>query len=126
MNYFSKRSKKNLETCNFDLKIILYRAIKEIDFAVICGHRGEREQNIAYENGFSKVLFPDSEHNEMPSNAVDIAPYPIDWNDINRFNKLAKVIKRIAKQTNIKIKWGGDWKNFKDYPHFELEITDRG
>jgi len=51
---------------------------------------------------------------------MDLAPFPIDWNNLDRFAELAKVIKRIAKENNTPLEWGGDWKNFKDYPHFQL------
>ena len=53
--------------------------------------------------------------------AVDIAPYPIDWNDTKRFDKLAEHIKKKAKQLNIPITWGGDWKTLVDMPHYELK-----
>lgn len=64
----------------------------------------------------------------MPSNAVDIAPYPIDWNDRERFTYLAGHVKMAAHMLGIKVTWGGDWNNnnevkdnnFDDLPHFEL------
>jgi len=119
MYKFGKKSKKNLNTCHEDLQIILKEAIKVYDFSVLCGHRGEKEQNEAFANGKSKLKYPKSNHNQLPSNAVDIAPYPIDWKDINRFYELAGIIKGIAHILDIGIIWGGDWKFFKDYPHFE-------
>lgn len=59
--------------------------------------------------------------------AVDIAiinpnnSKEIIWSDISMYTKVANHIKAIAKEQNIKIEWGGDWKSFKDYPHFELK-----
>ena len=32
------------------------------------------------------------------------------------------IVKDVAKKKNIRIRCGGDWKNFKDYPHYELEV----
>jgi hypothetical protein len=47
----------------------------------------------------------------------------IDWTDIKAFQDLAKIIKRIADEKFIPIEWGGDWKGFKDMPHFQLNLN---
>lgn len=119
---FSKKSIEKLLTCHPDLVMIINYALKTspLDFSVLCGHRGEKEQNRAYIDGNSKLKYPLSNHNKNPSNAVDIAPYPIDWNNIERFEILGRHVKNVANKLNIEIEWGGDW-NFKDYPHFELK-----
>jgi hypothetical protein len=60
--------------------------------------------------------------------AVDVAPYPIDWEDTKRFYHFAGFVQATAKQLNIPIIWGGDWNNnnnfkdqtFNDLVHFEL------
>jgi peptidoglycan L-alanyl-D-glutamate endopeptidase CwlK len=104
----------------------MYEAIKVTDFSVICGFRGEKEQNEAYSSGHSKLKWPQSKHNKIPSEAVDIVPYPIDWNDERRFRDLGQVVKEIwdrlppEKTEGYELSWGGDWKSFKDFPHFEL------
>jgi peptidoglycan LD-endopeptidase CwlK len=51
--------------------------------------------------------------------AVDLAPYPLDWNDRKRFEKLAGLMKQAAAAVNIRIVAGADWKT-QDLPHFEL------
>ncbi len=56
----------------------------------------------------------------MPSLAVDLAPYPIDWNDLKRFHELAGRILEVAALLDIPLTWGGHWHSFKDYPHYEL------
>jgi len=64
----------------------------------------------------------------MPSVAVDIAPYPIDWNNIERFAQLGGIIKGIAHTKGVKIRCGFDWDcdgditdhSFMDWPHIEL------
>ncbi len=61
-----------------------------------------------------------SNHNSNPSKAIDVAPFPIDWNNIQRFLDMAKVIKESAKTVGVEITYGGDWK-MKDYPHFEVK-----
>lgn len=120
MPKFSGSSKRKLEECDNRLQTVMNEAIKYYDFSVICGHRGKTEQNTAYFSGHSEKLWPNSRHNKIPSLAVDIAPYPIDWSNTKRFYELAGVIKTVAKQLKIKIQWGGDWKSFKDYPHWQV------
>ncbi|MCP4482089.1 MAG: M15 family metallopeptidase [bacterium] len=123
MPKFSKKSKEKLKECHPYLQIILSKAIEIMDFTIICGHRGKELQNEAFKNGKSKLKYPKSKHNGKPSLAVDIAPYPIDWNDKYRFEMLAMLILKIAQETPMgkyKIQWGGHWYKFKDLPHFEL------
>lgn len=95
---------------------------------VIEGHRTEYDQNRYFLEGKSKVTFPNSKHNTMPSKAVDIAPYPIDWKDKERFYELKKIIFEIAEKQGVKLRWGGDWdgdgdttdQTFHDLVHFEI------
>ena len=121
MAKFGKRSLSNLETCHPSIQKVLSEAIKYFDFSVLCGYRNQEDQDKAYSDGFSKVKFPNGKHNTNPSLAVDIAPYPINWDDISRFHFMAGVILTVANQLNIELEWGGNWKSFKDYPHFQLK-----
>jgi peptidoglycan L-alanyl-D-glutamate endopeptidase CwlK len=100
-------------------------AIKDspIDFSVICGYRNEKDQMKAYADKKSDLKWPKSKHNSRPAMACDIVPYPVDWDDIDRFKILGAHIKEVAKRLEIKIEWGGDWKSRKDYPHFQLCST---
>lgn len=52
--------------------------------------------------------------------AIDLVPYPVDWNDLHKFHTIALAMKQAASELNVKIVWGGDWKTNKDYPHFEV------
>ncbi len=117
---FSAQSLARLGTCHPSLQLLACEILKEMDIAVVYGYRGEAEQNAAYAAGTSKLQFPRSKHNASPSNAVDLAPYPIDWNDIARFEQMGRIAKEKAAMLGIAIKWGGDWMAFKDYPHIEL------
>lgn len=119
MPTFSPRSTFKLATCHPLLQQIMNEAIDEIDFAVICGHRNQADQDKAYAEKKSRLRWPDSRHNSLPSKAVDLFPYPYDWNDIEAFKGLAVVIKRIAEKHGVWVTWGGDWK-MRDMPHFEL------
>ena len=118
MPKFSQRSQERLSTCHPDLQKIMNTAIQHFDFTVLEGQRTLEKQRQYLKEGKSKTL--KSKHLLNPSRAVDIAPYPIDWEDIKRFKELAWLIKGIAKELQIEIIHGGDWKTFKDYPHFEL------
>ena len=35
--------------------------------------------------------------------------------------EVASHIKSVAQTLGIEIEWGGDWKSFKDYPHYQLK-----
>jgi peptidoglycan LD-endopeptidase CwlK len=52
--------------------------------------------------------------------AIDLVPYPVDWNDLKKFHMIAVAMKQAATELKVKIVWGGDWKSSKDYPHFEV------
>lgn len=120
MPRFSKRSLERLSTCHPDLQRLMHAVIERFDIAVLCGHRTREEQERAYRRGFSKARFGQSKHNAMPSLAVDVAPYPIDWNDLDRFHEMARIVKEEAARLGIQIRWGGDFNSFFDGPHFEL------
>ena len=120
MPAFGKASKRRLATCHKDLQLLFNEVIRERDCAVLCGHRIEIEQDGAYQSGKSRVMWPDSKHNKKPSMAVDVVPYPIDWDDIDRFNEFADFVKGKAESMDIRVKWGGDFKSFYDGPHWEL------
>ena len=137
MATFSKASLAKVVTCHPDLQKVLHEAIKHYDFTVIFGHRTVEEQFELYKKGRKLVdgkwvkvgstvtnldgKSKKSNHNYSPSYAVDIAPYPIDWNDLGRFKTLADVVKKTAKDLGIELVWGGDWKTFRDYPHYEVK-----
>jgi peptidoglycan L-alanyl-D-glutamate endopeptidase CwlK len=87
-----KDSLRHLATCHVDLRkliICVAAGIDEgdlayagvMDISVLCGYRGEEEQNKAVADGASETPWPRSKHNRMPSDAVDVVPYPIRWKD---------------------------------------------
>lgn len=82
MNHYSDTSKKRLETCHKDLRLIFAHVIIDFDNTIVCGSRDETDQNKAFKEGKSKLKFPHSKHNKLPSLAVDAAPYiagKINW-----------------------------------------------
>ena len=128
MAKFSKKSQELLGTCDPRLQKIFNKVIVHFDCRVMCGYRDEQEQNEKHRTGASKKKYPNSKHNTLPSNAVDVAPYPIDWNDRERFTLFAGFVKGIAISMGYVVRWGGDWdgdtqvknNDFDDLPHFEI------
>jgi peptidoglycan L-alanyl-D-glutamate endopeptidase CwlK len=100
------------------------------DISLICGHRGEAEQNEHFANGTSKLQWPDGNHNQYPSKAVDFQPYPLPRTKKKLWAALAYCAGRaieIGKRHGLTIRWGGDWdrdgdltdQNFDDLYHLE-------
>jgi peptidoglycan L-alanyl-D-glutamate endopeptidase CwlK len=121
---------RNILTLDEDLQAVLIEDIKTapIDYCVYCGHRGEKAQNAAYDAKKSQLRYPASNHNQLPSRAFDFAPYHrknphIRWDDTAEFKKVAKHIMKTAKKMGIELEYGGDWENFKDYPHIQKAST---
>ena len=127
MPRFGRRSKERLSTCHEDLQDLFNEVIKYVDCSVLEGHRSGERQDKLYEEGKTKVKYPNGRHNANPSNDVDVVPYPVDWNDRERFHLFAGFVLGLAQSMEINIRWGGDWnKNFEvddnkfdDFPHFE-------
>ena len=131
MANFGDRSTANLATCRPELVRVAQIVIVHFDFAVICGQRGREEQERAFLEGYSKVHWPESKHNTEPlSEAFDLAPYPIDWDDRDRFVLLAGHVLQAGYEAGIEIVWGGDWnrnniikdERFQDLGHFQLKV----
>lgn len=125
---FSQRSIERLSQCDERLQTIFNHVVKRFDCTVVCGYRGEDEQNKAFDAGFSKLKYPLSNHNKQPSTAVDVVPYPVDWKDIDRFKRFGYFVLGCAHGLGIPVKWGADWnmdldmsnESFLDFPHFEI------
>ena len=128
------RSKDNLKGVHPDLVKVVERAIglTTQDFTVIEGVRTTKRQQELYAQGRTAPgnIVTNADGVKKKSNhqakadgyghAVDIVPYPVDWDSISKFNNIAVAMKLAACELGVDIVWGGDWKNFKDYPHFEL------
>lgn len=128
MPKFSNASKARLYTCHDDLQRLFNKVIEEYDCSILEGHRPQELQEEYFRTGKSKVRWPNGKHNSQPSKAVDVAPWPIDWNDTNRFYHFGGYVKGVAQSMGIEIRWGGDWdgdtdlddQTFMDLVHFEL------
>lgn len=135
MSYrYSNRSKKNMEGLHPDLKEFLNKLIKisKYDYIITCGIRSDQEQNKLYQKGrtLPGEIITNCDGYKYKSKhqikedgygwAADIAILinrKIDW-DIHLFKELVNDEVR-ALMEKYGIEWGGDWKSFKDYPHFQ-------
>jgi len=128
MYKFGRKSRERLATCDKKLQKVFNEVIKYVDCSVLEGHRSEERQNKLFEEGKTKVKYPVGRHNSNPSNAVDVTPYPVDWNDRERQTLFAGFVMGVARGMDIRLRWGGDWNmnfnvkdnRFDDFPHFEL------
>lgn len=123
---FGSRSLARLATVHPDLRRVMERAIREttIDFTILEGVRSIARQRALLEAGAtgtmrSRHLASEADH---LARAVDIAPYvagQVRW-DWPLYRKLALVIKAAASAEGVPVEWGGDWRTFKDGPHWQL------
>lgn len=135
---FGKRSSTHLMTCDVRLQRIARRALSYgvMDFVVTEGHRSVERQQTLYADGKSRIdgIHRKGKHNNAPSQAMDLLPFPAwvnginVWDDRQRFCVLAGLIMAAAAEEGVTIRWGGDWdsdgnnrdSSFHDLPHFEL------
>jgi peptidoglycan L-alanyl-D-glutamate endopeptidase CwlK len=128
---FGPASLTQLGTCDQRLQRLFLDVVQFWDCTVLEGKRSEAQQQINVAHGVSKTM--DSKH-VYPlgalSLAVDVAPYPVKWTDLNRFYAFGGFVIGTARKLGLTVRWGGDWdsdrdfsdQHFNDLPHFE--ITD--
>jgi peptidoglycan L-alanyl-D-glutamate endopeptidase CwlK len=114
------KSKERLKGVHPDLVRVVERAIQitEVDFSVIEGLRTVARQQQLVKSGASKTMR--SRH--ITGHAVDLAAVidgEIRW-DWPLYAKIAKAVKQAAAELKVPIEWGGDWRTFKDGPHWQL------
>lgn len=116
----NERSLKNLEGVHPDLVKVVHRAdeLTEVEFVVTEGLRTMKRQRQLMAAGASKTL--KSRH--LTGHAVDLAALvdgEVRW-DWPLYDLLAKAMKQAAKELGVALEWGGEWRSFKDGPHFQL------
>lgn len=121
--YLGKRSKRRLDGVHPDLVRVVARAIEltDVDFAVLEGMRTKARQEELVRAGASTTM--NSRH--LTGHAVDLGAWVaggIRW-DWPLYYAIAAAMKRAAAELNVPLEWGGDWKTFKDGPHFQLPWT---
>ena len=152
MSYqLSQRSLDRLKGVDERLVKVVKRAIElsPIDFMVLEGVRTKEQCMINYGNGrtasqcqakgvpvkyanpsAAKVTWLNnpfaSKH--VSGKAVDLVPYPVDWQDLKKFDAIAKAMLQAAKELGVPVRWGADWdgdgkpreRGESDSPHFEI------
>ncbi len=119
MPNLTERDITRLSTCHVDLQMLITKVGKQTPMMVVCGHRNEQKQNQVFADGFTRVRWPNSLHNQEPSLAVDLCPLPVNWQNTRHFFELAAYVWAESLKNNINVKWGGSF-SFGDYGHFEL------
>ena len=121
---FGSRSLKNMTGIHPDLRLVLDKALQDspLDFVVIEGLRTKERQKQLVASGASKTM--NSRH--ITGHAVDLLPIGLDGKPAfvwPLYDQLGPAVKKAAADLGIELDWGGDWKKFKDGPHFELDRT---
>ena len=129
MREWSERSLKNLTGVHPDLRAVMDRALQEspIDFVITEGLRTLARQRELLRIGATKTL--NSRH--LTGHAVDLYAWVdldidgtvefVEMSNPRLLKQIADAIKAAAKAEDVPIVWGGDWRTFKDMPHFELD-----
>lgn len=128
MNRWSKRSQINRDTCHQDLQLVADAVLKQFNCSFIEGYRKKREQDKYFFMGLSQLLWPDSRHNKLPSWAMHLMPWPIEWRNYPRIRFFAGQVVGIGSILGVPLRWGGDWdmdtelkdNTFNDLAHYEL------
>jgi peptidoglycan L-alanyl-D-glutamate endopeptidase CwlK len=124
----SKSSEAKLKGVHPDLVRVVLRCAKDwkdtqFTFGITCGVRTLEEQKVLVKKGASKTL--KSRHIPAKngySHAIDVVAFidgKVRW-DWPLYDKISKAMKAAAKAEKVPIEWGGDWKSFKDGPHYQL------
>ena len=132
MPRFSPASLKRLESVHPDLQTVFHHVVIDFDCTVLEGVRTAERQHLLYTKGRPDNgpivtqrdgIIKRSKHQD--GLAVDVVPFPIDWDDTDHMRSLGWYVKGIARMLkqygaiDNDIKWGGDWR-FIDLPHFEI------
>ena len=135
MPRFSHESFSKLATCHMDLQVLFYEVIKYFDCTILQGHRNQVDQEAAFAAGKTKLHYPYGNHNKIPSMAVDVAPYPLNFNDTRLLCWFGGYVLGIAQKLkdegkmSYSVRWGGSWEGLgklddgeqlNDLDHFEL------
>ena len=134
---YGARSRACLDTVDPRLVAVFETAIEVVDLAILQGWRSKEEQEALFLAEKSKLVWPNSRHNSalppsadefVPVHAVDSAPWPIDWNDIERFRAVAFLLRGIGEAQGTPLRLGADWdgdfsfrdQTFHDVGHVEM------
>lgn len=143
MSKLNSTSEKRLVGVDPRLVAVVRRAVEKLPFNVLVveGLRSLERQKDLYAQGRTKpgrkvTWTMNSNHLKQANGfgaAVDLAPLngaQIDWNDLKKFDAIAKAMFEAAEELGIRIRWGADWdqdgnpreRGESDSPHFELMV----
>lgn len=135
MPKFSQSSFSKLSTCHRDLQVLFFEVIKNFDCTILEGYRNESDQEKAFVKGNTKLQWPNGKHNANPSMAVDVTPYPVNFNHEKLSIWFGGYVLGIAQKLKDEgkmshsVRWGGSWDGIgrldrwdqlNDSDHFEL------
>ena len=132
---FSRNSEKKLQYLHPNLQKFFRELIKisPYDFSITQGVRTAVEQNKLYQQGRTvpgkivtncdgyKIKSNHQTKDDGLGHAGDIAVLinnKITWEE-KYYKEIAMSARILMRKYNIE--WGGDWRNFKDLPHFEYK-----
>jgi peptidoglycan L-alanyl-D-glutamate endopeptidase CwlK len=143
--HYGTRSKGELNTSHPHLQELMLKALaiqnerKEhglgyTDITILEGRRPLKRQEDLFRAGKTKTM--KSKHlrqSDGYAHALDVSPYPVDWQDLDRFRNFMAWLTGLASSMGIVVRWGGDWdgdyqskdQSFHDLPHIELVTEDR-
>jgi len=112
-----------------DLRRLIEKVAETWDLVVLEVARTPERQAELFAQGKSKTL--QSKHLIQAdgfAHAVDLAPMPVDWNDLSRWSYFGGFCVATAIRLGLPVLWGGDWnrntqvkdQTFNDLDHLEL------
>ncbi len=121
MRTFPARSEQRLVGVHPDLVRVVRRALalSPVEFIITEGLRDPKRQEQLVAAGASRTM--NSRH--LTGHAIDVAPLiagKVAW-DWPPFHQIAAAMKQAASEEGVALVWGGDWRTFKDGPHYELD-----
>lgn len=127
-NKWGKHSKAEYDTLDPRLQKVADKVLEFWDCVMQQGRRTEAEHQLNLAKGTSHTKNSKHVTGDKPSRAMDLAPFPVDWKDTERFYAFAGCVIMCGYMMGIKLRWGGDWdsdrdlhdQNFFDLVHFEL------
>lgn len=117
----NKQSLSRLDGVHPDLRRVVMRAaeISPLEFVITEGLRSLKRQRELVEAGASRTY----NSRQLSGMAIDFAPIVgggLTWK-WPPFRIVASAFKQASRELGIPIAWGGDWRDFKDGPHIELD-----
>ena len=108
-----------------DLRALVLDVSTSTDVVVVQGARSLEDEERAIAYGKSALRDPAASKHVLTSTrtlaeAVDVAPFPVEWSNIPRFYSLASLMFARASALSVNLTWGGHWLHLKDFDHFEL------